>query len=401
MSGSIVALCMPERGHVQRLLAVVEGLAARGERVHVLTDARFAPEVAASGGRFLDLFARHPIEAADATSLPVPSRYVSFAGVHAEAVLELVASLRPSLILYDTFAVVAPIVARRLGVPHVNVCAGHAVDPVRARAALRRDPRAATSEACHAAVARLREIHGLPDADPFSYVDGLSPHLNVYGEPPEFLPEALRKTLEPVAFFGALAPERREAESRSRPLAGAAPGRRFYLSFGTVIWRYYASAARAALEVLAAALAERDAIALIGLGGAAGAAEPGPALARRGVRVEPWVDQWGALRDADVFVTHHGLNSTHEAIYHQVPMLSYPFGGDQPGLARRCQAFGLARPLAPAPRAPLEPAAVHAALDALAADRTEIAERLAEARRWELATIAGRAEVIDRILGLR
>lgn len=401
MRGSIVALCMPEQGHLQRLLPVVEGLVARGETVHVLTDARFAREVTASGGRFIDLFARHPLDAADGASFPVPARYVTFAGVHADAITEEVAALSPSLIVYDTFAVVAPIVARRLAVPWVNLCAGHALDPARARAALRKDPRVAISDACHSAVARLRDAHGMPDADPFSYVDGLSPHLNVYGEPPQFLDEAARQRLEPVAFFGCLAPAQRDAASRERPFAGTARGSRVYVSFGTVIWRYYAPLARAALEVLADSFAERDAELLVSLGGHPGAGTLAPALARRNVRAEPWVDQWGALRDADLIVTHHGLNSTHEAIHHQVPMLSYPFFGDQPALARRCRQLGLARPLTAASRAPLDRPAVESALDALRAEREALAERLAEARAWELATIAGRPAVLDRILGLR
>lgn len=401
MKGPVVALCMPERGHVQRLLPVVEGLAARGETVHVLTDARFAAEVAASGGRFADLFALHPLAAADDASLPVPVRYVSFAGVYADAITAQVAALAPSLVLYDSFAVVAPIVARRLGVPWVSLCAGHALDPERARAALARDPRVAVSDACHAAVARLRDAHGLPDAGPFSFADGLSPCLNVYGEPPQFLDEAARQRLEPVAFFGCLAPAQRDAASRERPFAGTARGSRVYVSFGTVIWRYYAPLARAALEVLADSFAERDAELLVSLGGHPGAGTLAPALARRNVRAEPWVDQWGALRDADLFVTHHGLNSTHEAIHHQVPMLSYPFFGDQPALARRCRQLGLARPLTAASRAPLDRPAVESALDALRAEREALAERLAEARAWELATIAGRPAVLDRILGLR
>lgn len=401
MKGPVVALCMPERGHVQRLLSVVEGLAARGETVHVLTDARFAAEVARCGGRFVDLFARHPLAAADDASLPVPVRYVSFAGVFADAITAQVAALAPSLILYDSFAVVAPIVARRLGVPWVDLCAGHALDPERARAALRKDPRVAISDACHAAVTRLRETQGLPDADPFSFADGLSPYLNVYGEPPQFLDEATRKRLEPVAFFGCLAPAQRDATSRERPLAGVARGSRIYVSFGTVIWRYYAAAAVAALEALVDVFEARDAELLVSLGGHAGAGALAAALARRNVRLEPWVDQWGALRDADLFVTHHGLNSTHEAIYHQVPMLSYPFFADQPAMARRCGELGLARPLAAAPRAPLDRTAAAEVTEALAGECEAMAERLAEARTWELATIAGRPEVLDRILGLR
>ena len=63
---------------------------------------------------------------------------------------------------------------------------------------------------------------------------------------------------------------------------------------------------------------------------------------RRGIRRGRSV---GRPRGRRVFVTHHGLNSTHEAIYHRTPMLSYPFFGDQPYLANRCRDLGLSVPL--------------------------------------------------------
>lgn len=77
------------------------------------------------------------------------------------------------------------------------------------------------------------------------------------------------------------------------------------------------------------------------------------------VTVLPFMDQWNALAQASVFITHHGLNSTHEAIWHQVPMISMPFFHDPPGLAR-----------------------------------------LAEARKWKAAVIRQRPAVIGRILEL-
>ena len=123
-------------------------------------------------------------------------------------------------------------------------------------------------------------------------------------------------------------------------------------------------------------------------------------LERPNLRVEGWVDQWGALKDADLFVTHHGLNSTHEAIYHQVAMLSYPFFADQPALARRCQEMGLAVPLAEAPRAPIEDGSVRRAIEHVQAHRAGFAARLAEARAWELEVIDGREAVLDRMLAL-
>jgi MGT family glycosyltransferase len=396
----IVVVCMPERGHLQRLLPLIEGLSARGRTVHVMTDARFGADVARAGGLPFDLFARHPLDAADATSIPVPSRYVSFAATYAEAVSRQVAALAPALILYDTFAVIAPLIGRRLGVPYVNVCAGHAAVPSRAVAALRNDPRVATSAECWAAVRRLRDAYGMSGAGPFSYVEGLSPFLNVYCEPPQFLDESDRATFEPLVFFGSLAPQQREARASERPFRRARPGLKVYVSFGTVVWRYFEAIAYAALGTLADVFSDLDAEVVMSLGNHELGEARRARLARATVRVERSVDQWAVLKDADLFVTHHGLNSTHESIFHQVPMVSYPFFDDQPALARHCQELGLAVALAAAPRAPVERDAVVRALHRLADERSVFAARLAEARSWELAVIDDRDAVFERILAL-
>src|SRR5262249_39279046 len=153
---------------------------------------------------------------------------------------------------------------------------------------------------------------------------------------------------------GSLAPELREVISRERPLSGLRGGLRVYVSFGSVIWWYYASVASAAMVSLADALSEREAEVLVSLGNYAPAEAERRRIERANVRVVSYVDQWGALKDADLFVTHQGLNSTHEAIFHRVPMLSHPFFGDQPALARRCQALGLAVPVSDGLRAALE-----------------------------------------------
>lgn len=397
---AIVVLCMPERGHLHRLLPVVEGLAARGRTVRALTDARFQADVERAGATFQDLFASFPVEAADAESRPVPSRYVSFAGHYADAITDWIAAHDPALIVYDTFAVVAPIVGRRLGVPYVNFCAGHAFEPVRTVAALRADGRAATSAACWRAIEVLRTRHGMPGANPFSYVEALSPHLNLYGEPEPFLRAADRSAFEPLAFFGSLdsralrdaSAAATHAEPRARP--------RIYASFGTVVWRYFRAEALAAFEVLADATASLGVELLVSTGGQELMAAEHERLARPHARVERYVEQWRVLADTDVFVTHQGLNSTHEAIFHGVPMLSYPFFADQPALAARCAELGLALPLASGPRAPLTRDGVCEALERVRAERSHFAARLAEARGWELATIAGRAAVLDRIEAL-
>jgi len=139
---------------------------------------------------------------------------------------------------------------------------------------------------------------------------------------------------------------------------------------------------------------------VIGLGGHERTLAERAPLAGGNVRVFDYADQWAALREADILVTNHGLNSTHESIFHEVPMISYPFFGDQPAQARCCQDLGLAVSLVDAPRAPIEPDALVRAIQRIMDDRDQFATRLAEARAWELRTIAGRGAVIDRVVAL-
>lgn len=386
-------------GHLQMLLPLVEALCARGCVVRVLTRAEYRAMVEHAGARFVDLFARHALEAADATSVPVPCRFVSFAGAYAEQLADEVASFAPDLIVYDTFSVVAPVIARRLGLPYVNLCPNHAPVPARLLAALREDPRVAVSEQCWAAVRRLREVHGMSAASPFSYVAELSPFLNLYCEPREFLDAADQAALEPIAFLGSLAPELRRG-ARPGVFPRARRGLRIYVSFGTVIWWYFAARAHAVLDAISRACADLDADVVIALGGHPLDAAARVALARPNVAVVEFADQWTALAEADVFVTHHGLNSTHEAIFHRVPMISHPFFGDQPALARRCQELGVALPLVGEAGAPVTPEAVRSAIERVVAQRDALSARLDTARAWELRTIAERDTVVDRVLAL-
>ena len=369
--------------------------------VHVMTRPEGREPAEAAGARFVDLFAKYPLDAADADSIPLPSRLVSFAAVYAEPLIAEVAALRPALIVYDSFVVVAPLVARRLGIPYVGMRAGHAQVPARAIAETRADPRVATSAGVlgggGAAAQRLRHAGRQPVLVPR------------WPQPPS---ESLRRA---AALSGRRATARPSSRSRSSARSRPSCARELrprgrwpaiagvfasYVSFGTVIWRYYASQALAALARLAGDLSERGARVLISLGGHAASPVERRPLERPGVRVEHYVDQWGALRDADLFVTHHGLNSTHEAIFHRVPMLSYPFFGDQPAMARCCQRLGLAVALADTPRAELEAPRVQRAVGSVLEQREAFAARLAQARRWEIEVIAGREDVLDRVLAL-
>ena len=51
--------------------------------------------------------------------------------------------------------------------------------------------------------------------------------------------------------------------------------------------------------------------------------------------IAPYVPQLEVLEQADVFVTHGGMNSVNEGIHYQVPLVVIPHDKDQPMVARR------------------------------------------------------------------
>jgi hypothetical protein len=81
-------------------------------------------------------------------------------------------------------------------------------------------------------------------------------------------------------------------------------------------------------------------------------------------------------------------------------MLSYPFFWDQPGLAAKCAALGIAIPLTTEPRGPISARDVDRALDEVGARGDAMRLRLEEARRWEERVVAGRAAVTRQVLAL-
>jgi UDP:flavonoid glycosyltransferase YjiC (YdhE family) len=247
----------------------------------------------------------------------------------------------------------------------------------------------------------LRERHGIVDASPFSYFDDVSPDLNLYSEPPQFLPPEERRRFEPLEFFGSLRPDVEDVVSPTpSPFGGDGPPEalRVYVSFGTIIWRFFAREALEVMDAIADAVgAMPDARAVISLGGRPVIGRAAT-LTRPNVHVAPYVDQVRVLRDANVYVTHNGLSSTHEAIYHVVPMVSYPFFWDQPALAARCQALGLALPLVPGLRQPVSPDDVRTAFARVGEERRSFAARLEDARAWELDTVRARPAIIRRLL---
>jgi UDP:flavonoid glycosyltransferase YjiC (YdhE family) len=306
--------------------------------------------------------------------------------------------------VYETFSVIARAVGVGLKIPFVSVTAGHGLDPTPIIAALRGDPRVALSARCLRAVDVLKDRYGIADASPFSYLAGLSPHLNLSVEPPSFVDAREREAAEPVAFYGCLfagqdwaAPPRQS----SLHFGGSAQDLRIYVCFGTVSMAYYRSVALGVFRAVADSLGNAPGIQiLISLGGASLEDRDRRELERPNLRIVEFADQWTVLGEADVFFTHHGVNSTHEAVARQVPMVSYPFLGDQPAMALTCRELGLAVPLTETVRGAVDAKDVRAAVDKLVSERDTFRTNLAKARGQERDVIAQRPLVLERLKAL-
>jgi len=110
------------------------------------------------------------------------------------------------------------------------------------------------------------------------------------------------------------------------------------------------------------------------------------------VEVRPSFPQLAVLRHADVFVSHAGMNSTMESLYHAVPLVTVPQMPEQEANARRVEELGLGRRLAPQE---LTPELLRATVDEVAADE-EIRANLA-AMRTSIRKAGGSVAAADAI----
>ena len=86
MSPVIAVFSTQAPSHFRLVLPIIVGLARRGADVRVFTHARFEPEISRAGASLVDVFTPFPQEAADETSTPIGTRYVTHAGRFARAV---------------------------------------------------------------------------------------------------------------------------------------------------------------------------------------------------------------------------------------------------------------------------------------------------------------------------
>jgi UDP:flavonoid glycosyltransferase YjiC (YdhE family) len=278
-----------------------------------------------------------PVACGSFTNTPAGEVFARVRGLLDECVA-LARVFQPDLVIYDFCAVEGYFVGQVLGIRSWCSIPG-LIGPLADREYLAQSLSTDTNREALAAIERRYGVTVRPDqVELISNSLFLPAELNLLWSYPAVTPANFRDNRHPARYQFSGYPSHGHAAPRGR---SATP--LVYLSFGTEVmdnlW-YDQKETRDGVRRCVAGLAERWASREVEV---VFATLDRPVLARYPAnwRVYGTVDQQEVLGRADVFVTHGGSNSLHEAILFQVPMVVAPFFGDQMLIGRRVRELGI------------------------------------------------------------
>ncbi len=392
----VMVVSAPAVGHFHPLVPLALAFADAGDEVLVAGAPSLCGEIglaaAPVGTEVDDWFTRlrARVRGVPGDGLP-PDRILPFfiprlfgecgAPTMADDLVPLVASWRPDLVVYESYAFAAPLAAAAAGVLAVHL-------PVLLL------PPVTLWELCADALSSLWTSFGVPPAPLAGLFDGLtlSPWpasldtVDGYGSFPI-------ERIRPVPYDAA-GGECLPGWVADLPVRAGAPERggptpTVYMTLGTVT-NTDGAVFRAVLDGLADEAV--NVVVTVGRDNdpAALGAVPGNA------RVERYIPQSLLLPSCSAVISHGGTGTTLAALVHGLPQLLIPQGADQFVNARRCVDAGLGRQLLPGE---VTAAAVREGMAALLSADSEVRRRAASAAE-EVAAMPGPAAWVERLRSL-
>jgi MGT family glycosyltransferase len=334
----VLFVVLAGHGHVTPTLPLVTALVRRGHGVEYACGPEFGDAVADAGADWVALPGLPPFVPPAQVGPEIVALWFRhfFTGLAATypVLLEHCREHRPDGVVYDATNWPARLVARQLGIRTVrtvpNLAENQAYSQVdeAVTAGLGDDPQMA---AFADDVARFAAAHGV-DLDVAGTWD-VTEDLNLVFVPRAFQP-AGDTFDDSFRFVGAMIGEREQRQSWTSPHPELPL---LFISLGSIFTDnpgFY----RTCLEAFGDG---RFQVAMTIGGVDPGDVGPLPPT----VQVQPWFRQLAVLRQSAGFITHAGMNSTMEALYYGVPMLTLPQMPEQAVNANRVAALGLGRPL--------------------------------------------------------
>lgn len=329
----IVFFCIPAHGHTNPTLGVVRELVGRGHEVWYYSYEAFREKIEAAGAKFIacDTYdVEQNLKPEDAARVGKDLAFSTRILVDTtlaldDMVCKAMEELQPDCIVADSMAVWGKAIAKKLGIPFVSSTTTFAFNKHSAQIMKQSIGELFrmifSMPSINKDIRRLQD-KGYPINSILDIIQNDEFTDTVVYTSPEFQPCADTFS-DKYAFVG---PSIREPEStfvKERE-------KLIYISMGTVnnnLMKLYRNCIQA--------FKDTDYQVLMSVGNLADVEALGELPSN--ISVQRHVDQIAVLEKADVFLTHCGMNSVTESLYHKVPVLMYPQTGEQGGVANRVE----------------------------------------------------------------
>ncbi len=332
----IVFFCIPAHGHTNPTLGVVRELVARGHQVWYYSYNTMREKIESAGATFVscdDYDMEQKLTPKD--SVRVGKDLAFSTKILVDTTLALddkvcadMVQLKPDCIVADSMAVWGKAVAMKLGIPFVSSTTTFAFNQHSAK--IMKQSIGELFKMVFSMPKITKQIKRLQDKGyPVKNILDIiqnddSTHTIVYTSP-EFQP-CSETFSDKYSFVGpSIRPATSEVEKKRDKL--------IYISMGTVNNNMMALYKRCL-----AALADTDYQVIMSVGNLVSIEEFG--VLPENISVFTHVDQIAVLQQADIFVSHCGMNSVSESLYFGVPLVMLPQTSEQGGVAERVLQLG-------------------------------------------------------------
>ena len=332
----IVFFCIPAHGHTNPTLGVVHELISRGHQVYYYSYNMMRDKIQSTGAVFVscdEYDQEQRLDAKDGARIGKDLAFSTQILVDTtlaldDTVCEHMKELNPDCIIADSMAVWGKAVALKLGIPFVSSTTTFAFNQYSAKI-MKQSPGQIfgmifSMSKINKNIKRLQD-KGYPVKSVLDIIQNDNNTDTIVYTSPEFQP-CSETFSEKYVFVGpSIRPVENMIEKKADKL--------IYISMGTVIndsTEFY----KKCIE----ALANTKYQVIMSVGNLINIEDLGDVPDN--ITISRFVDQIAVLSQADVFLTHCGMNSVNESLYYKVPLVMLPQTSEQDGVATRVEQLG-------------------------------------------------------------
>lgn len=332
----IVFFCIPAHGHTNPTLGVVEELIRRGHEVWYYSYTPFREKIERLGATFIacdDYDIEQKLTPKDAGRLGKDLALSTQVIVDTtlaldDMVCDQMQAQKPDCIVADSMAMWGKAAALKLGIPFVSSTTTFAFNQYSAKIMKQSTAQMLgmlfSMPSINKNIKRLQD-KGYPIKSVLDLLQNDNQTDTIVYTSPEFQPCA-ETFSERYAFVGpSIRPPVETIHKTKEKL--------IYISMGTVINDMLSFYKNCII-----AFADTDYQVILSVGSSISTADLGKIP--ENITVKPFTDQIAVLKQADVFLSHCGMNSANESLYYQVPLVMYPQTTEQGGVAARVAQLG-------------------------------------------------------------